>query len=60
MADGNTNNSVLTPDQKLAENLTKVCRELWDEASAQFATKQEAGANYASVATCEAIIDELT
>ena len=25
-----------------------------------YATKQEAGANYASVATCEAIIDELT
>ena len=29
-------------------------------AMAKFATKQEAGTNYASAATCEAIVDELT
>jgi hypothetical protein len=54
----NENNN-LTPMQKLADNLTLVLRELWNEASAQFATKQETGASFASTTTCEAIVSEL-
>lgn len=40
-------------------------QELWTDSlkpyiTETFATKDEAGADYASVATCESIIDELT
>lgn len=38
MANENEN---LTPKQKLIENLTKVCNELWRTASATFATKAD-------------------
>ena len=56
----NGNNNTPTPKQNLTESLTRVCAELWNEASATFATKQEAGADFASTETCESIIDELT
>ena len=49
-----------TPKQALTENLTLVLRELWNEASAQFATKQEAGADFATVAECQSAMSELT
>jgi len=53
-------NNIPTPKQALTENLTLVIRELWNEASARFATKQEAGADFASVSECQAAMNELT
>ena len=44
----------------LTDSLTKVTTEIWKSALATFATKAEAGANYASVSTCENAADELT
>lgn len=58
----NENNNTPTPKQNLIESLTRVCAELWNEASAAFATKEEAGAdNYSAltgrVSDLEAIIN---
>ena len=44
----------------LTDSLTKATTEIWKSALATFATKAEAGANYASVSTCETAADELT
>lgn len=53
-------NNIPTPKQTLTENLTLVSRELWNEASARFATKQEAGADFATVAEVQSAMSELT
>ena len=53
-------NEQQTVMQMIRASQTNVVTELWTQALATFATKQEAGANYASVQTCEAAIDELT
>lgn len=56
----NENNVQQTPKQWLAENLTLVLSDFWDEVSAAFATKQEAGTHYASVAQTRSAMRELT
>lgn len=55
----NDNNTPQTPKEKLALSLLRVLTELWAESSAAFATKQETGADFASISTCGAAVDEL-
>ena len=49
-----------TLTDRMTESLRNVVTELYREVSARFATKQEADIIYASVDTCESIVDELT
>jgi hypothetical protein len=60
MANENNEQAVLTPQQKIEESFKNVCAEFWKAVSASFATKQETGTDYATVATCIEAANELT